>query len=82
MSWLDRLRSRRAQRALERTRESTSAPDAYERELVEHDVGGMREDTFVAGGDGALQPGLPASTPRGLYEDLDHDEEAPEDRAP
>ena len=82
MSLRERLRSRRRAAAARRSEESASARDEFERELVEHDVTGVREDTFAASGNGSVGPGLPTSTPREVYSEFERDEAAPLDPAP
>jgi hypothetical protein len=82
MRILDSLRAKWAREAVEHEREVGEAHDEYERELLEHDIGGVRQDVFAGGGDGEIVPGLPTATPREVYGEFEHDEEPPEDRAP
>jgi hypothetical protein len=53
-----------------------------EREVLEGRIDDWREDVFVAGGNGAIAPSLPLSTPEDLYEGFEHDLERPADPAP
>jgi hypothetical protein len=80
--WRRRGAVKRQREIAERERERAEAEEEYERELVAHDVGAVREDTFVASGDGAATPGLPTTTPRGIYHEFERDEEEPADTAP
>ena len=82
MRLLDALRSRWASGAVEQEREVAEARDDYERELLEHDIGGVKQDVFVGAGDGEIVPGLPTATPREVYNAFEHDEEPPEETAP
>ena len=71
-------RTETAQREIESRRD----PDVLERELIEQDVDAYKADVFAEGGDGSIGPTLQPALPSELYEELEHDEEAPRDRAP
>lgn len=71
-------RTETAQREIEVRRD----PDVLERELIEQDVDAYKADVFAEGGDGSIGPTLQPALPSELYEELEHDEEAPRDRAP
>lgn len=57
------------------------AVDELDEEILRHDLSGVKEDTFVASGDGSVLPGLPLTTSHEVYEELEHDERAPVDPA-
>ena len=71
------LVERRNARIVERSR----APDQVERELIEGRMGDWKEDVFVASGDGVGVPGLPVTTPKGVYEEFERDATKPHDPA-
>jgi hypothetical protein len=62
--------------------ESRRDPDVLERELIAQDVDGYKADVFAEGGDGSVGPTLQPALPSELYQELEHDEEAPRDTAP
>lgn len=78
----ERIRARRRADRVKRATETASAQHEFDRELVGHDVTGVREDTFAASGNGSVAPGLPISTPRDVYSEFERDEEIPTDPAP
>jgi hypothetical protein len=82
MRLLDRWRAWRARGAVVQEQEVAAAHDELEREILQHDVSGVKDDAFVGGGDGLVTPGLPEATPREVYREFEHDEERPVDRAP
>lgn len=82
MRLLERWKTRRVRSAAEQEQEVTAAHDELEREILRHEMSGVKDDTFVAGGDGFVAPTMPEATPRELYEEFEHDEERPVDRAP
>lgn len=81
MRVLDRLRAWRRRRAFATEREAQAAVDELDQEILRHDLTGVKEDAFVASGDGSLLPGLPLTTSHEVYEEFEHDERAPVDPA-
>jgi hypothetical protein len=67
------LRSQFAERRSARIVEGSRAPDPAERELIEGRLDDWKEDVFAASGNGVAVPGLPATTPKGLYEEFERD---------
>jgi hypothetical protein len=61
--------------------EGSRAPDPVERELIEGRVGDWKSDVYAAGGNGVAGPGLPVTTPKGLYEQFERDLSEPDDPA-
>lgn len=82
MRVLDCLKEWRSRGALAQEREAEGARDELDEEILRHDLSGVKEDTFVAGGDGHVVPGLPMTTSHEVYEEFEHDERAPADPAP
>ncbi|MGL6280035.1 MAG: hypothetical protein ACRC50_10825 [Gaiella sp.] len=82
MTVLDRLKAWRLRDASGPETGADSARDQLDEEILRHDLGGVKEDTFVAGGNGYVTPGLPETTSHGVYEEFEHDEQAPADPAP
>ena len=82
LRWLSGMRLWSRNDTVRREIEARRDPDRLERELVEQDIDGYKADVFAAGGDGSVGPTLPPALPSELYEKLEHDEEAPRDRAP
>ncbi len=56
--------------------------DAAALELLEGRYGDWRVDVYSAAGDGSVAPSLSEATPREIYGEFEHGEEAPRDRAP
>jgi hypothetical protein len=82
MRLLERWKTRRARSAAAQEQEVAGAHDPLEREILRHEMSGVKDDTYVAGGDGLVAPNLPEATPREVYGEFEHDEEPPVDRAP
>lgn len=82
MRLFERWRARRVRSAVEQEQEIAMARDELEREILRHDVSGVKDDAFVGGGDGLVAPMPPEATPSEVYEEFEHDEEPPADRAP
>lgn len=82
MRILDRLKEWRTRGVLAREREVEGARDELDQEILRRDLSGVKEDAFVAGGDGQVLPGLPMTTSHEVYEEFEHDERAPADPAP
>lgn len=79
--WMSHLRLWSRNETVRREIEARRDPDPLERELVEQDIDGYKEDVFAAGGDGSILPTLQPALPSELYEELEHDEEAPREQA-
>jgi hypothetical protein len=80
--WLSGIRLWSREETARREVESRRDPDLVERELVEQDIDGYKEDVFAQAGNGSVGPTLQPALPSELYEELEHDEEAPPDPTP
>ena len=80
--WLGRMRLWSRDETARREVEALRDRDPLERELIEQDVDGYKEDVFAEGGNGSVGPTLQPALPSELYEEFEHDEEAPRDLAP
>jgi hypothetical protein len=74
---IGRLRQQFSERRNARIVEGSRAPDPAERELIEGRMDDWKEDVFAASGNGVAVPGLPATTPKGLYEEFERDAAKP-----
>jgi hypothetical protein len=61
--------------------ESRRDADLLERELIEQDIDAYKEDVFAQAGNGSVGPTLQPALPSELYDELEHDEEAPRNPA-
>ena len=73
------LRAKLARRREETVVEAARTADPVERELIEGRFGDFKDDVYAASGDGIAAPGLPETTPRGLYEEFERDQATPHD---
>ena len=68
--WQTKLANRRKARFIDAAR----ATDPVERELIDGQFGDWKDDVYVASGNGAIAPGLPETTPKGLYQEFERDQ--------
>jgi hypothetical protein len=73
------LRSEFAKSRKARVVDARRAPDPVEQELLEGRLGDWKDDVYAASGDGIAGPGLPATTPKGLYEEFERDLAPPDE---